>query len=415
METALGNVRRRYPLRMRAVAAFSLIALALAACLGPPQESSSNHLLITSYPSSAVPDQIALGWPDDPATSLSIHWRTSAGEPAGELRYRPVGTPGWQTMVADTMVLEALMPVNDRKVARHIARLRNLSPGTTYQYQISHADGWLDIDTFTTAPSEMQPFSFLYLGDSQKIATRQQFPLSDHTAFALHAGDLVDQGCYRQEWDAFFHHFQDLMRQIPIMPAIGNHDICNDRDPHFYTLFFDLPENGSDALPKEQSYHFSYGNALVAVLNSNHKIKEQAQWLDQVLEESDAQWKFLLWHHPAYSSRRGRDNRLVRHHWVTLAEKHGVDIVFQGHDHAYARSKPLLDGKVARDGEHGIIYTIAVSGPKHYEQEDSHLFATGQANISTYQMIHIEGGELRYEAYDTDHNLIDWFSLSKEK
>jgi hypothetical protein len=40
----------------------------------------------------------------------------------------------------------------------------------------------------------------------------------------------------------------------------------------------------------------------------------------------------------------------VRKNWLPLFERHGVQLAFENHDHAFKRSKPLRGGKVAEDG-----------------------------------------------------------------
>ena len=41
-------------------------------------------------------------------------------------------------------------------------------------------------------------------------------------------------------------------------------------------------------------------------------------------------------------------------HWVPVFDQHNFNVVFQNHDHAYLRSKPLTNNKVSNNG---VIYT----------------------------------------------------------
>lgn len=398
------------PSRQRSVGGLGVPVLCVAMCL---DVSFADPLQVTQYPSSKVPDQVLLSWAGDPATTLTVQWRTTAETAPGEVRYRPRGSSVWQVARAEIAPLETASLGNDQKINWHSARLSQLLPDTSYEYAIGYPGGWLETRAFVTAPKVAQPFSFLYISDSQGASTESALRPPADAAFVLHAGDLVNEGCNRADWDAFFHSLRTLLHRLPLLPAPGNHDDCPGADPQLYTYYFDLPGNGSPALPPEQSYHFTYGNVLVVSLNSNLAVEAQASWLEEVLSASNAQWKFLLWHHPAYSSRKVRDNREVRERWGALAEKYGVDIVFQGHDHAYARSKPLHGGGIADASRRGVIYLISVVGKKYYRQDPSDYFAVGFEGLSTYQVIHIDGGQLRYESYDMENNLVDRFSLLK--
>jgi hypothetical protein len=376
-------------------------------------------LRLTAYPSSERPDQITLTWGGLPETTQSIQWRTSPVSPAKVLRYRPQGTEAWVERTSEAVTFYAENLTTDQTMLWHTVALTELAPGTAYEYGVGHGSTWTETRTFTTASAAPEPFTFMYLGDSQNglldygrllEVGKQTHP---DTAFVIHAGDLVNRGCDRDDWDLFFHASRNVFDRSPLMPAIGNHDDCNDLDPRLYLMYFDLPKNGSPALPLEQTYHFTYGNALFVTLNSNRRVEEQTPWLDEVLGKSDAQWKFLLWHHPAYASRAVRDNVEVRESWGAIADKYGVDIVFQGHDHAYARSKPMHGGKPAEDKIPGTIYLLAVSGTKYYDQDPNENFEVGYENLSTYQILRIDGGTLRYEAYDIDNKLVDEFTLQK--
>jgi len=373
----------------------------------------------TDYPSSRAPDQITLTWAGDPQTTQAVQWRSGEAAQVGRLRYRPMDTADWQTADAATEPWQAHNLANDISVLRHTVLLTGLAPGTTYEYQVAHDPGWTGARTFRTAPAQPEPFSFIYLGDSQQgllefgALLENVAAAEPDAAFYIHAGDLVNRGCDRDDWDVFFHATRNVFDRYAVMPAIGNHDDCDPLDPRLYRAFLALPENGSDALPPEHSYHFTYGGAFFAVLNSNKEIAEQAPWLEAVLAASDARWKFLMWHHPAYASKEHRDNAEVRRHWVPLADKYDVDMVFQGHDHAYLRTKPMRDNAIVDSYEEGIPYIVSTSGTKFYEQMDRDYIEVGFEEVPTYQVIRIDGGTLTYEARDTAGQVVDAFTLTE--
>src|SRR6185369_8180327 len=98
--------------------------------------------------------------------------------------------------------------------------------------------------------------------------------------------------------------------------------------------------------PRMASFSFDYGNAHWTVLDSNVYMDwtnaELLAWLEADLASAkDATWKFVLFHHPGFASNRKHQEeqrmRLLSH----VFEKHGVDVVFSGHDHCYERQFPL--------------------------------------------------------------------------
>jgi 3',5'-cyclic AMP phosphodiesterase CpdA len=76
-------------------------------------------------------------------------------------------------------------------------------------------------------------------------------------------------------------------------------------------------------------------------LDSTFMDKEQLEWLEKELADSESDWKIAFFHHPLYSSgaRHGSDLKL-RAALEPLFVKYGVNMVLSGHDHVYERMKP---------------------------------------------------------------------------
>jgi hypothetical protein len=104
--------------------------------------------------------------------------------------------------------------------------------------------------------------------------------------------------------------------------------------------------------------------------------------------------------------------------WQPIFDKYKVDIVLQGHDHAYARSKLMVGdqnvtaGTAART-DAGTVYVVSVSGPKMYELGRRDFMARAAEDTQLYQIIHVDGDELRYEARTAIGKLYDAFTLKK--
>jgi hypothetical protein len=185
-----------------------------------------------------------------------------------------------------------------------------------------------------------------------------------------------------------------------------------------------LPENGIADLP-ESCYHFVYGNALFLCLNSNEKIKEQAAWMEKVLDGSHATWVICTFHHPIFSTAKDRDNAALREAWKPIFDRYRVDLVLQGHDHSYGRTAligaevPLTlenvpTGLNRMDGHDGTVYVVSVSGPKMYNLQDQPVMQRSAEDTQLFQVIHIDGKQLKFEARTAIGDLYDGFLLTKD-
>ncbi len=382
----------------------------------------------TDYPSSAQPDHLQLTFQDDPRTGVTVQWRTDETVDDSILWIAPAGDDGAGRMLtAEAAELTSRQIVNDPDIRMHRVRLDDLTPGTDYGYAVS-ADGgqtWTQRRRFhTAADAGAEPYAFVYLGDPQNgldewgdLIRRAdgRFP---EARFYMIAGDLIDHGTERDNWDQFFHEGSTVFDRTPVVPALGNHD-SHGGHPTLYLQQFALPDNGAETLDPGRTYHVTYQDLLVVVMDSNYDLVEpelQTEWLDRVLGESDARWKVVIYHHPFYASRPGRDNYPLRDAWGPIFDRHNVDIAFQGHDHAYMRTVPMRGHEPVAEGEHGTVYLVAVSGTKMYEQTLPDFAAFGAVNTRTYQIIEVDPatGELSYRAVDVDGQVIDSFDLSKD-
>ena len=307
-------------------------------------------------------------------------------------------------------------------IHRHTAVLRGLSSGTTYVYSVGDGSeaGWTEPAEFSTAPASAQPFSFIYLGDAQNSLDRwgtlvhNAFRSHPEAAFYLMAGDLVNRGADRDDWDSLFHNADGIYDRRALVPAIGNHE-CQRGKPELYLKQFALPRNGPKSIESERAYSFEYGKALFVILDANLDPVTQTAWLEQKLSQTQAAWKFVMFHQPAYSSGGNRDNLEVRAAWTPLFDKYHVDMVLQGHDHAYLRTYPLRAGERVPSPREGTVYVISVSGTKSYAQAKHDYTEFGMTNVPTFQVLGLQTNpnRLQYRAYDADAKLRDELVIEK--
>jgi hypothetical protein len=382
----------------------------------------------TQYPATDHVDQVVLTWSNDPRTSQSIQWRTSTNITKGIVRYQlksagiALEVKSARTKRATTEPLATPTLVNDPLVNRHTATLRGLKPGTTYVYAVGDGSptGWTAPAEFTTAPAGVAPFAFVYMGDAQNgldrwgVLLHNAYRARPDASFYLMAGDLVNRGAERWDWDSFFENSKGVFDRRTLVPVLGNHEYQG-AQPRLYLAQFALPRNGPKTIPPERAYAFEYSNAQFIILDSNLDAHKQTAWLEKQLATTKALWKFVSYHHPAYSSGGNRDNTDVRNLWTPIFDKYHVDLALQGHDHAYLRTYPMRGQQRVATAKDGTIYTIAVSGTKHYEQPPHDYTEVGFTKVSTYQVLDIQiaGNRLVYRAHDVDGKVRDEFVIEK--
>jgi hypothetical protein len=333
-------------------------------------------------------------------------------------------------VTGESALLEVPNLLNDPVVRRHRVQVNGLKPDTVYFY--SAGDGtdarWAPWRTVKTGPDRGRNVQFLYLGDAQTgfegwgrllKAGHSRHPRAD---FIVLAGDLVDRGNERTNWDHFFLRAAGVFDRMPLMPCVGNHEYL-DMGPRLYRAFFELPHNGPNRVDPDLIYHFECGDAFFAMLDSTLAVSDsnqarlQAEWLDQALTQTRATWKFVIFHHPVYPSHPWRDSPAMRTHWVPIIDKHHVDLVLQGHDHAYLRTYPLRAHHRAEASHPGTIYLIAVSGDKFVDQPARDYIERGFTRVPTYQTIDVNAqlNQLSYRAWTEDGKIVDQFTIDKPR
>ena len=196
---------------------------------------------------------------------------------------------------------------------------------------------------------------------------------------------------------------------------------------HHWRPQFTLPaDQGAPAGLEETCFYTDYQGARIISLDSNRLQTEQIPWLRRVLAENPQRWTVVTFHHPVFSPARNRDNPALRAAWKPLFDEFKVDLVLTGHDHTYARTgdvsgRPEVVGTAnapagynqAYDPAIGTVYVVSVSGPKMYDITDDRTYARVGEDLQLYQIITIDGDELRYAARTATNRLYDAFTLKK--
>ncbi len=393
------------------------------------------------------PDHIVLNLTEDPATSMSITWRTDTtiSEGFAEIALATAAPRFWRnasTLKAATQTLDASEVLTAEVVSNyHTVTFTGLQPDTLYAYRVGDGNIWSEWIQFRTASDKPKPFSFLYVGDAQNYILelwsrliREGYRKAPDASFIIHAGDLVSDAHSERQWHEWFTAGGWIHRMLPSISTPGNHEYSSinqaERQQRIRQLSvqwnpqFNLPQNGPEGLD-ETVYYIDYQNTRIISLNSNRMQEEQAAWLEGVLSDNPQKWTVVTYHHPLFSASTGRDNKQLRERWKPLFDKYQVDIALQGHDHTYARgyetpdSQNLTAGMNVRDYA-GTVYVVSVSGGKMYNlmgswEEFGLDRKRGAENTQLFQLIEVNGDTLSFAAYTATGELYDAFDLIKQE
>ncbi len=372
----------------------------------------------TNYPSSAQPDQLMLTWSADPSTTMDIQWRTDTTVSKGVINYREKGSSVVFSTEAEKYRMEDLLLMNDRFINRFTAHLTGLQPGTDYEYQISPEESWKDKYSFSTQ-SVTDTFSFVWFGDTHyspqfgELFNRADSAHPD-AAFYTIAGDLVSDGLHRNQWDDLLHYPQNVISRKPLICVPGNHDNRSGLGALMYREFFSYPKNGPDGVNKEQTYSFTYKNALFLMIDATSSVDAQTGWIEEQLNTTSATWKIAVFHFPPYNWEEPYYD--IQKAWVPIFDKYHVDMVFGGHIHYYMRSKPMKEGEVVDSYNDGTAYIISIGIPSRTRDAAEEPYAeVVKTEGQFYQYIKVEGDNLTYTAIDSNNDVADTFTINKRK
>ena len=385
-----------------------------------------------AYRPTPLADRIILTWTGDPSRTQAVTWRTDTSVQVGLAEIAVAGDNAeFQRTARQLKAKTSLLESNLSKAHYHSVEFAALLPKTKYAYRVGDGANWTEWFHFTTASDRPDPLTFVYFGDAQNDVkslwsrvVREAFINAPKAQFFLHAGDLINRSENDAEWGEWHQSGGWLNAMTPSIATPGNHEYSKVGPMLTYTLSrhwkpqFAQPENGPPNLLETTFYTDIQGVRIIS-LNSNEQIQEQVPWLEQTLASRDdsIRWTILTFHHPIYSSAKNRDNKEIREKWQPIFDKFGVDLVLQGHDHAYARSGLVnsTTGVVAK-GQAGTVYVVSVSGPKMYDvgRPTRPEFQRVAEDTQLFQVITVDGNELKYDAITATGQPYDSFVLKKQ-
>ncbi|KAK6259763.1 hypothetical protein SCA6_014237 [Theobroma cacao] len=179
---------------------------------------------------------------------------------------------------------------------------------------------------------------------------------------------------YQPRWDYWGRFMQSLISKTPIMVVEGNHEIEEQAGNQRFVAYssrFAFPSKESESSStfyysfNAGGIHFIMLGAYIAYNKSGttsvlctSSLTEQYKWLERDLAKVDRSmtpWLVAAWHPPWYSSYKAhyKEAECMRVEMEELLYSYGVDIVLNGHVHAYERSNRVYN------------FTLDPCGPVH--------------------------------------------------
>ncbi len=188
---------------------------------------------------------------------------------------------------------------------------------------------------------------------------------------------------------------------VALFVTLGNHDVEAGKGAEQLD-YLGLPD-----LP----YARELDGVQLIFLDSNRvDDADQTEWLDATLSAPGPDLRAVFMHHPAYSCGFNGSTRGVIDDWVPLFERHGVAVVFSGHNQNYERITSAGGVTYVVTGGGGMFTTPVepgcladVPGIQERAAAETHHFVGAR----------VDGSSLYLEAVDSDGTVFDSVSIGR--
>lgn len=318
---------------------------------------------------SPMPYGVMFNITQDSATEKSLSWYSNV-KLSGEqfIKYTVSGTEDWVTVKANQKEVTYTKGGNTAATVNSIV-LTGLTADTEYDYVVGNGDYWTEPAKFATTAEKLDDVNFFVLGDVQAEDTTNIEAImaelnKDHYTFGIQTGDTVDDTVKYDDWMDVVKLFgAENLGDTDMVHVLGNHEYAGDAYAERAAAVYNLTESAYGS-----HYSVTYGDVYIAVINytgTAAQLQAALDWLKEDAKASDATWKILCMHQPAYYTNAVGGNQEIYRYVPDAVEEAGINVVFSGHDHSCARTNQLTDDAI--DTENGILYYICgSSGEKSY-------------------------------------------------
>jgi len=367
--------------------------------------------------------QIRWGSSGDPLTGLTVTWSNNGAADSVKWGYTTSFEKG------------KFIGTKRAGYASGISFFKYVFPAVTasstiyYELYDSGTHAWSAQKTFLTSPPlNSTVFSFCALGDCRDypttLTTISNLASARQPALTLFNGDLTLLGNNSTQLDAFFTAASNFLANNIVYHAEGNHDAAS---PSTFSNLFDMPiTNGTNLY-----YATKYGNAIFITINTcDPSNAAQLSWLKTTLAAAAADpsivWKIVSCHHPFFNTgtHTGDMDSYRTTIWKAF-DDYGVDLILNGHDHNYQRSKPVnlnvsttapvsQYGSAAGQGRCEIISGGAGAGLYAQNTSSADAWAINLFNQKyNYVYCDVQACKMVITAYDQTNAVIETFNLDK--
>lgn len=364
-----------------------------------------------------TPRWIAYG--ADPTSQMYVSWSTGTASgsrqipPAPQIRWGRDGDYGTTRAVdrSGPVPVPANVPGEpaENTIYNNVL-LTGLEPGTTYHYSVSD-DGhaWSPDTTFRTAVAGTRDFRFTAFGDhgTHDFSTTPMVKLvaALKPAFCVVAGDLSyatphpipipdTTGFNPAAWDTFLQILgPNAAQSIPWQVGVGTHEVEPLENNGYDGLLTRFPQPYDRSSGSPVVHTFTYGNVAFIQLDGNDLSAQatqingytrgaQTRWLERRLagyraSGSGVDFIVVVFGNCLFSTNQnhGSDGG-VRAVWEPLFDRFHVDLVINGHVHAYERTHPMRDGRPTK--------RVGSGGTVHSETDGTTYICAGGAGQGLY-------------------------------
>lgn len=320
-------------------------------------------------------------------------------------------------------------PLEDKRI--FIGQADELDPLKKVYYKVEIDRNQFTSHFFTPPSQDAQSTVFYSFGDSRSFPNNQNLVtgaiLKDianegvQSTFIVHTGDLVSTGAGEGPWqhelfNRDHENTSDLLAKVPLMLAIGNHDVSPiiSIGENAYSLSLVTKYFPYDIVEKDDSFYYSFdwGPVHIAVIDqymaSYVEGSQQYNWLRSDLENSTKTWKIVALHAPAWSAYRaesstgGHGNSAEAQSLHSMLLANGVDAVLQGHNHYYARC--TVDG---------IEYlTIGGGGAPLYTPDETYENVVEARELFHFAKFEVDSESITVTIKDTEASTVSEFSIT---
>ncbi len=357
-----------------------------------------------------------------------IMWHADTAVPDTRFIWRQAGG----TMERSMIPVITSFSDDDHPIYLYTVEFAGMRPGEFYEYRVE--SGGTSTRWFLLQSDNGKSFKAIIVSDTQcagnyetwKRVAQSAAQKNPDAELWLHLGDLVDNGEDHHQWSSWFSAIEGIIPNAALAPVMGNHEVYGrnwqPRIPYPYLNYFDVPGNQSARFPRYY-YSFDYGPVHFAVLNTQWGEMEQLQkglldeqrtWLRADMKATRRPWKIVLMHKDILDYDNGRPVlHPVGRSLMPLFDELNIDVVLDGHVHAYRRRFRLRDSRIDPSGT--LYICDGYAGDQQFETQ-RHLWddiCGPKPDPPNYMTLAATEKKLDFIACRENGEPIDTFSLSR--